>query len=88
MRDLAPEHPALIQHLPVVRLPRQAVAALRAQALADIVTRWKEKNWWDNTTGRSAKKPKPSLEELLKASSSHPLTRSVPAHQVEEAHGP
>ncbi|MCP9469907.1 MAG: RAMP superfamily CRISPR-associated protein [Nitrospira sp.] len=42
--------------------------ALRAQALADIVARWQEKGWWDNTTGGAAKKAKAIYEELLKAS--------------------
>ncbi|MCP9465235.1 MAG: RAMP superfamily CRISPR-associated protein [Nitrospira sp.] len=42
-------------------------ATLRAQALADIVARWKEKGWWDNTTGGAAKKAKAIYEELLKA---------------------
>ncbi|MCP9469904.1 MAG: hypothetical protein NNA31_07890 [Nitrospira sp.] len=65
MRDLAPEHPALIQHLPVVRLPRQAVATLLAQAVADVVARWTEKGWWDKTTGGAAKKAKAIYEESL-----------------------
>ncbi len=43
-------------------------ATLRAQALADVVARWQEKGWWDNTTGGSAKKAKAIYEELLKAS--------------------
>ncbi|CUQ66012.1 hypothetical protein [Candidatus Nitrospira inopinata] len=42
-------------------------ATLRAQALADIVARWKEKGWWDNTTGGAAKKAKAIYETLLKA---------------------
>jgi CRISPR-associated protein Csm5 len=42
-------------------------AALRAQALTDIVTRWKEKGWWDDTTGGAAKKAKAIYEELLRA---------------------
>lgn len=42
-------------------------ATLRTQALADIVARWKEKGWWDHTTGGSAKKAKAIYEELLKA---------------------
>ncbi len=75
MHDLTPKHPALIQHLPAVRLPRQAVAALRAQALADIVARWQEKGWWDKTTGEAAKKAKAIYEGLIgqaQTTSCHP----------------
>ena len=43
--------------------------ALRAEAVADIVARWKEKGWWDHTSGGAAKKAKAIYEELLKASS-------------------
>ncbi|MCP9456148.1 MAG: RAMP superfamily CRISPR-associated protein [Nitrospira sp.] len=38
---------------------------VRADALADIVARWKEKGWWDQTTGGAAKKAKAIYEELL-----------------------
>ncbi len=44
-------------------------AALRARALADVVARWKEKGWWDQTTGGAAKKAKAIYEELLRACS-------------------
>jgi hypothetical protein len=44
-------------------------STLRAQALADIVARWKEKGWWEQTTGGAAKKAKAMYDELLKASS-------------------
>ncbi|MEW6245665.1 MAG: type III-B CRISPR module RAMP protein Cmr6 [Nitrospirota bacterium] len=39
--------------------------ALRAQALDDIVARWKEKGWWDTPTGGAAKKAKAIYEELV-----------------------
>lgn len=42
--------------------------ALRAQALADIVARWKAKGWWEGALGSSAKQAKAVYEELLKAS--------------------
>ncbi|MCP9448344.1 MAG: hypothetical protein NNA22_12355, partial [Nitrospira sp.] len=38
---------------------------VRADALADIVARWKEKGWWDQTSGGAAKKAKAMYEELL-----------------------
>ncbi len=43
--------------------------ALRAQALADIVARWKEKGWWEGKLGSSAKQAKAIYDEMLKASS-------------------
>lgn len=39
--------------------------SLRAQALADIVHRWKEKGWWASKLSGSAKQAKVIYEELL-----------------------
>lgn len=44
-------------------------SALRAQALADIVVRWKDKGWWERPSGGAAKKAKAIYDELLKVSS-------------------
>ena len=37
----------------------------RNNAVADIVNRWKEKGWWDKTSGGSAKQAKAVYDELL-----------------------
>ncbi|HXF91731.1 MAG TPA: hypothetical protein VNK46_03150 [Nitrospiraceae bacterium] len=39
--------------------------AVRAQALADVVARWKEKGRWEQTTGGAAKKAKAIYEQLI-----------------------
>lgn len=38
---------------------------VRAEALADIVARWKERRWWGQTTGGAAKKAKAIYDDLL-----------------------
>jgi CRISPR-associated protein Csm5 len=40
--------------------------ALRAQAVGDIVARWKGKGWWDARLGGSAKQAKAIYDELLR----------------------
>lgn len=41
-------------------------AALRAAAVQDIMQRWKERNWWEAPSGKSAKEAKAIYDELLK----------------------
>ncbi len=45
---------------------------LRAQAVADIVARWKEKGWWDHATGGATKKAKAIYDDLLNEPMSSP----------------
>jgi CRISPR-associated protein Csm5 len=61
--DDALRGPALAEAARVIEDP-----VLRAQTLADIVARWKEKGWWERTTGGQAKKAKAIYDEMLKAS--------------------
>lgn len=62
--DDALRGPALAEDARAIEDP-----ALRAQALADIVARWKAKGWWEGHLGGAAKKAKAIYDELLKASS-------------------
>lgn len=40
--------------------------AIKKEAMQDIQGRWKEKGWWDNPTGKSAKEAKKIYDEIAK----------------------